>query len=46
MKAIVEDSYEKKLNLDLYDTILLFVTEIDIADQILYVRQLLDDNNR
>ena len=45
MKAIVEGSYEEELNLDLYNLILLFITGIDIAGQIPYIRQLLDDSN-
>ena len=41
MRAIIKDSYGKKLNLESYNTILLFATSMGIANQLPYVTQLL-----
>ena len=43
MKTFIEGPYEKELHLKSYDTVLLFATSAGIADQLLYVKQLLDE---
>jgi NAD(P)H-flavin reductase len=42
MRAIVEGLYGKELDLESYDTVLLFATGIGIAGQLPYVTQLLE----
>jgi hypothetical protein len=44
LKAIIEGPYGNKLNLESYDTVLLFATGIGIAAQLPYVRQLLQQH--
>jgi len=42
MRAIVEGPYGKQLDLESYDTVLLFATGMGIAGQLSYVTQLLE----
>ena len=41
MKIFIEKIYEKKLQLKSYSTVLLFVTDAEIVNQLLYVKQLM-----
>ena len=43
IRTIIKGLYGKELNLKSYDTVLLFVTDIRIADQLLNVTQLLKE---
>lgn len=43
MTAFIEKSYEKKLHLKSYDTVLLFAISAEIADQLSYVKQLMNE---
>lgn len=42
MRAVIEGPYGKELDLELYDTVLLFATGMGIAGQLPYVTQLLE----
>ena len=42
MRAVIEGLYGKELDLESYDTVLLFATGMGIAGQLLYVTQLLE----
>ena len=43
LRAIVEGPYGKEIHLDEYGTVLLFATDIGIAGQLPYMRQLLEN---
>jgi len=43
MKTFIEKLYKKKLHFKFYNTILLFIIDTEIVNQLLYVKQLLEE---